>query len=164
VLPLYLYLLLTISALCSCAHTPPTDIYTLSLHDALPISQNVLYPVGSRSAESSSSGLQRVSCKHRMSGFSRCSHSKKPLRCAARSPLTLHEMIVSTPYSATATGSSSAARHSPYSTLSTSASQLARMMLYPAPTVLHRFEPFCVSISTRVSAAVPRLLSRIRTL
>src|SRR3990172_8339676 len=52
----------------------------------------------------------------------------------------------------------------PYSTESTSARQLASMMLVLAPTVLQVFEPSCVSMSTRVMAAVPVLESRMRTL
>src|SRR5512139_639040 len=56
------------------------------------------------------------------------------------------------------------ASKSPYSTESTSASKLASIIFALAPTVLQRWVPFCVSISTRVTALVPFSESRMRTL
>src|SRR6185369_6185773 len=53
---------------------------------------------------------------------------------------------------------------SPYSMASTSARQLASMMLVLAPTVLQVSPPRCVSMSTRVIAPVPLVESRMRTL
>ncbi len=52
----------------------------------------------------------------------------------------------------------------PYSTASDRASQLASMMLVPAPTVVQRSPAATKSTSTRVIAAVPWALSRMRTL
>src|SRR5258708_5237589 len=46
-------------------------------------------------------------------------------------------------------------RVNPNSTLSTSAFHDDSMMFVPAPTVLHRSLPFCVSMSTRVYDAEP---------
>src|SRR5207247_5481882 len=51
-----------------------------------------------------------------------------------------------------------------YSTLSTSASQLASMMLSCTPTVPQVSVPSVLSMMTRVLAAVPLLASTIRTL
>ena len=52
----------------------------------------------------------------------------------------------------------------PYSIASASARQLASIMLALAPTVVHRSVPLCVSIRTRVTALVPSVPFRIRTL
>ena len=53
---------------------------------------------------------------------------------------------------------------SPYSIASASARQLASMMFALAPTVVHRSVPLCVSIRTRVTALVPSVPFRMRTL